>query len=228
MTAWWPTLALVDRSRKGEEAKDPRRCQAEAARRAKVTLRRFCTEHRLRYMWTLTYRGDGEHDISKVRRHVEKLIAKIANNRNGQRFPYVWVPEQHPSGHGIHVHMAVPFFYKHSNLVKAWGRGFVYCTDMKKPGECGMVGCRRAVTYLSKYLGKAFEDAGFGRHRYERAQGFEPYSYKVSRFDLQDGEEYACIVFRTAPTFVWRSESIETWAGPPCRVLFFAGRAPDD
>ncbi len=155
----------VDRSRKGSAAIDPDRCRAEALRRAKTTVRRYCKEHQLRYMWTLTYRGAGEHDIAVVRRHVGKMLAKVVKDRNGKRFPYLWVPELHPGGHGVHVHMAVPFFYKHSNLIKAWGRGHVVCTDMKSKGACGMVGYNRAATYLSKCLGKAFEETSFGRHR---------------------------------------------------------------
>lgn len=57
--------------------------------------------------WTLTHAGAGEHRIAKVRRHVERFLAKIVKARHGERFPYVWVPELHESGHGIHVHMAV-------------------------------------------------------------------------------------------------------------------------
>ena len=228
MCPWRPTLALVDRSRKGEGANDPARCRKESERRARVTLRRYRVEHRLRYMWTLTYAGSGEHDLARVRRHVEKLIAKVVEDRHGQRFPYIWVAELHATEHGIHVHLAVPFFYKHAKLMKAWGRELVWCTDMKKPGECGLVGYRRAAAYLTKYVGKAFGESAFGRHRYERAQGFEPESYRVRRWDMDHGQDYAEGVFRAKPAFVWRSDSIECWEGPPCRVLFFLGRAPDD
>ncbi len=90
-----------------------------------------------------------------------------------------------------------------------------------------MVAYNRAAADMSKYLGKAFEQAEFGRHRYERAQGFEPVSYKAWRYDFEDAEQYACAIFRAAPTYVWRSDECASWAGPPCRVLFFAGRAPD-
>jgi hypothetical protein len=109
------------------------------------------------------------------------------------------------------LHVAVPFFFKHAKLAAAWGRGFVFCTNMRKPGECGFIGTRRSAKYLAKYLGKAFEESALGRHRYERAQGFSVVSYRVRRWDMDDGQEYAeAVVFRAKPGYVWRSEDKRT------------------
>jgi hypothetical protein len=217
----------ADRSRKVEGAKDPHRCQQQAGRRAASTVRRYAAEHGLRYMITLTYGGGGERELRKVHRDVEKLIAKMVKDRNGRRFPYLWVPEYHADEQRFHVHLAVPFFCKHSKMMKTWSRGLVWCTDMKRPGECGIVGHRRAARYLSKYVTKTFDHSVFGRHRYERAQGFEPHSYQVAAYDLRDGEEYAEAAFRSRAAFTWRSSDVDDWQGPPCSVLFFLGRAPD-
>jgi len=219
--------AAVDRSRKVEGAKNPERTKGEAVRRARTMVRRYCTEHRLTYMWTLTYAGDGEHDLAKVRRHVERLIAAVAAEQGG-RFPYLWVPELHKSGHGIHVHMAVPFYFDQKKLTKLWGRGHVWCSSMGRRGTCGHARAKAAAGYVSKYVGKAFEVAEFGRHRYERAQGFPVTSYRVDFHTLDDGQDYVVAVFACAPSYVWDSSTVEEWAGPPCRVLFFMGRAPDD
>lgn len=216
----------ADRSRKVDGPVNPARCREQAARRASSAVRRYAAEHSLRYMLTLTYR-DGERNLRKVHRDVEKLLAKMVKDRNGRRFPYLWVPEYHADEERFHVHLAVPFYCKHAKIMKAWGRGHVWCTDMKKPGECGIVGHRRAARYLSKYVSKTFDHSASGRHRYERAQGFEPYSYQVRAYDLRDGEEYVEAVFRAKPSFVWRSLSQEDWEGPPCTVMFFMGRAPD-
>ncbi len=216
----------VDRSRKLDGCLDPERTKAEAVRRARTTVRRYCTEHGLRYMWTLTYRGSGEHDLARVRRHIEKLIAAVVGAR-GERFPYLWVPELHKTDHGIHVHMAVPFYFDQARLAKLWGRGHVWCSLMGRKGSCGFAQASAAARYVSKYVGKAFEIAEFGRHRYERAQGFPITSYRVRRYDMADGREYAEHVFRCAPSFVWSSTDEEDWSGPPCFVLFFMGRAPD-
>lgn len=43
------------------EASDPERAVAEAARRARGKIRRYCTAHRLNRLGTLTYRGEGNH-----------------------------------------------------------------------------------------------------------------------------------------------------------------------
>ncbi len=177
-------------------------------------------------MWTLTYRGDGEHDLAVVRRHVERLLSKVRRDL-GQSFPYLWVPELHKTGHGIHVHMAVPVWFSQKKLGALWGRGFVWCSDMKPKGACSFAGSQVAARYLGKYIGKAFEVAEFGRHRYERAQGYEIVCERTIRYDMDDGRDYAELRFGCLPVFEWSSEGDETWRGPPVLVLFFAGLAPD-
>lgn len=226
MTPRTPTAGGVDRSRKEGGPADSGRCTVQAVSRARGSIRRYCAANRLRYQWTLTYRGAGEHDLGKVHRHVERLMAKVVKARHGRRFPYVWVPELH-AAHGLHVHIAVGFRFEHGDLMLAWGRGGVWCQDMKRKGESALAGARRAAGYLAKDLGKALGESGFGRHRYGRAQGFEPQSFRVRRRDMDDGEAYAAAVFGCRPSDVWRSESVPDWAGPCCRVLHFPVRAPE-
>jgi len=215
-----------DRSRKPGGAKDPERTAEVALRRARKIIRQFAKEFRLRYMWTLTYAGTGEFDIEQVRRHVERLIKALVNEQ-GERFPYVWVPELHPGGHGIHIHMAVPFYIEHEKLMKLWGRGIVDLRDKKPKGAAAAFGGQVAGGYLSKYLGKAFDETAFGKHRYERAQGFDITSYRVRRYDMADGVEYAMQIFGCSPVFQWSSADQDGWTGPPIEVMFFNCEPPD-
>lgn len=209
-----------------EGAADPQRCRAEAVRRARKTLRRFCKEHLLFFMWTLTYEG-GQRDLAKLRRQVEALVAKVVAHRGGQRFPYAYVVEPHKDGERLHVHVAVPFWFNHKTLWAMWGHGFVWCTDKRRRGEARVCGAVRAASYLAKYVDKTFDFSDFGRHRYEVARGWAVTSYQVSVRDLDEGQRCAEAVFKGAPEYVWDSRSCEDWAGPPVRVLFFMPRPRD-
>ena len=203
----------VDLSRKVEAAKDPDRCRQEAARRARRELRRFCKEHRLFFMWTLTYGHGGQRDLTKLRRQIERLMAKMVEERGGRRFPWAYVPELHADEERWHVHVAVPFWFDQRRLTVLWGHGHVWCTDKRKRGECSFVGAVRAASYLAKYVDKTFGESEFGRHRYEVARGWKIHSYQVRVRDLDDGQRYAEAVFMGSPTYVWNSAESEDWAG---------------
>ena len=41
----------------------------------------------------------------------------------GKPLPYLWVPEWHPGGHGLHVHFAVGRYVKHGLIRDVWGAG---------------------------------------------------------------------------------------------------------
>jgi hypothetical protein len=208
-------------------AQDPARCRDEAIRRAGRQLRRFAKQHRLCFMWTLTYGNGGQRDVRQLRRQVERLVAKVAEER-GERFPYAYVAEYHEDDERLHVHMAVPFFFDHGRLGELWTHGFVWCTDKRRRGECRHVGAIRAASYLAKYVGKTFDESAFGRHRYDIARGFKVASYQVRRRDLDEGQRYAEDVFGSAPDCVWNSADCNDWAGPPVRVLFFTLRRHDE
>jgi hypothetical protein len=218
--------AAADRSRKGERAHDPQRCRENAARRAKSTFRRFCKQHRLCFMWTLTYGDGGQRDLAQLRRQVERLRAKVIRE-TGRDFPYAYVVEFHKDGERLHVHMAVPFFFDQRRLTTLWGHGHVWCSDKRQRGECRFIGAERAVRYMAKYMAKAFEDGDFGRHRYERARGWAVETYDVRVFDFGDGQRVAEEVFGGKPRFVLDSADVEDWQAPPMRLLFFEMGAPD-
>ncbi len=156
---------------------DPGRAAAEAARRARAKIRRYCASNRLNRLGTLTYAGEGCHDPAVLRRDVHGFFKRLRRELGGEAFPYLWVPEWHPGGHGLHLHFAVGRYVGQSLIRQAWGNGIV---DIRLLGDLpvgsgSLEEARLAARYLGKYAGKAIEDDRLsGLHRYEVAQGFTP------------------------------------------------------
>lgn len=201
-----------------KEFVDTDRAEREASRRARTMLRRYCTQHQLSYLWTLTYAGGRQSDRRAITRHLERLLAKVRDNLGVKAFPYARVFEWHKSGLGLHVHMAVPMWYPQPDLERQWGRGFVFCSGnrMHRRNEG-----RHTASYLSKYMGKAFEATDRGDHRYECAQGFpiERYTLKLSNFD--DAIDLGLKFFRSPVAFVWDSREDPESMMPPTLVALF-------
>ena len=61
---------------------------------------------------TLTYAATGCHDPRALRRTWRPSSGGSAV-RIGEPFPYLWVPEWHAAGHGLHVHFAVGRYVRH-------------------------------------------------------------------------------------------------------------------
>src|SRR4051812_40417715 len=85
----------------GRGGADPGRAEAEAARRARAKVRRYGAANRLNRFWTLTYAGSGCFDQAQVRTDLGEFFRGLRSEL-GEAFPYVWVPEWHPGGHGLH------------------------------------------------------------------------------------------------------------------------------
>jgi hypothetical protein len=145
----------------------------------------------------------------------------------GRAFPYVWVPEWHSSGHGLHVHFAVGQFIARSKIETAWGHGFVHIKRLSDlpVGSTSLHEARRAAGYLSKYVTKTFAAGAAerlaGMHRYEVAQGFQPPVVRlvgVSADDVlcQAVEQMAGVM----PAISWSSGDVNDWQGPP--AVWFA------
>lgn len=94
----------------------------------------------------------------------------------GAPLPYLWVPEWHKSGHGLHAHFAVGQFVPRSLIEQAWGRGFVHIKRLSDlpVGTTRRDEARVAARYLSKYVTKTFEEDLDGLHRFDVAQGSGP------------------------------------------------------
>lgn len=207
-------------------AADPERSAAEAARRARGKIRRYCSEHRLNRLGTLTYRGIGNHDPRLVRAHVGEFFRMLRPLVGGSSFPYVWVPEWHSSGHGLHVHFAVGRYMKQTKIAAAWPHGFVHIKligDLPV-GSSTQDEARRAAGYLAKYVGKTLDGHDgrpAGLHRYDVAQGFEPHKVRIFAGSMDSAIYKAANVVGREPRRVWQSASERDWSGPPAMWVQF-------
>ncbi len=202
----------------GAPAADPERAAAEAARRARSKLRRYCAANRLNRLGTLTYRGEGNHDPALLREHVAQFFRRLRKAVDAE-LPYVWVPEWHKTGHGLHVHFAVGRFVARSVIAEAWPHGFVHIKLLGDlpVGSGSVAQARKAAGYLSKYVGKSFADSNRipGLHRYEVAQGFQPSTVQIAARTFEGMLELASERMGGDPETVWTSSEVEGWEGPP-------------
>jgi len=77
-------------------------------------VRRYCAANRLNRLGTLTYAGKGCHDPGELRADVGSFFKGLRGQLGPKPIPYLWAPEWHPGGHGLHVHFAVGRFIKQS------------------------------------------------------------------------------------------------------------------
>lgn len=214
----WSNGSPALRVNRDGPAQDPMRSAHEAARRARGKIRRYCAGNRLNRLATLTYAGEGNHDPYVLREHLGLFFRRLRTGLGGDPFPYVWVPEWHKSGHGLHAHFAVGRYVKRSAIEEAWGHGFVHIKLIGDlPVGTGTLGeARRAAGYLSKYIGKGFGDESPpGLHRYEVAQGFEPKAVRVTGRYLGEVLGRAAALMGSDAAYVWQSQVSEGWKGPP-------------
>ena len=181
-------------------------------------IRRYCAANRLNRLGTLTYAGDGCHDPVAVRADTAVFFRRLRADLGGQAFPYLWVPEWHPGGHGLHLHFAVGRYVKHSLIKAAWGRGIVHIKLLGDlpVGSGSLEEARLAARYLGKYAGKALDgDRPAGLHRYEVAQGFKPEPVYCDGGTVEDVIGQASAFMGRQPAHVWHSSRADGWQGPP-------------
>lgn len=194
------------------------RASAEAARRARATLRRYCAANGLNRLGTLTYGPPRETDPRAVRAHVGEFFRGLREGLGGRDLPYVWVPELHGDGVHFHVHFAVGRYVPYRLIKAVWGRGIV---NIKLLGDLpvgtGTLGeARRAAGYLAKYVAKTFTGPGLaGLHRYDVAQGFQPEKVALRGRTRDAVIDQACDLFGTQPTRTWSSAEVAGWTAPP-------------
>ena len=213
------SLSGFRRGGKAKRTPDPERSALEAGRRARGQVRRYCASNRLNRLGTLTYAGEGCHDPRQLRRDVGGLFRGLRGELGGDAFPYLWVPEWHPGGHGLHVHFAVGRYLPQRLIRDAWGRGIVHIKLLGDlpVGSGPLEEARLAARYLGKYVGKALDEGDrlSGLHRYEVAQGFNPLSVSCEGQTVDEVIETASLVMGSQPTHVWHSSILEGWQGPP-------------
>lgn len=190
----------------------------EATRRARGQIRRYCAANRLNRLGTLTYGGEGCHDPAALRGHVGSFFRALRKGLGGESLPYVWVPQWHPGGHGLHVHFAVGRYVNRSLIERAWGRGYVHIKLLGDlpVGSGELAEARLAARYISPYVSRSLDEARIpGLHRYEVAQGFQPESIACYGPTLETALESTLKVMSGPPSYVWRSSREERWDGPP-------------
>jgi hypothetical protein len=201
-------------------AKNPERSAIEAGARARRSLRRYCAANRLNRLGTLTYAGAGCHDPLQVRADLGEFFRFLRHEVGGKPLAYVWVPEWHKSGHGLHAHFAVGQFIPRRAIERAWGRGFVHIKLLGDlaVGSTALSEARQAARYLSKYVGKTFTDPSArvpGLHRYDVAQGFKPEAVTFTGPTSADVIDQASAVFGSEPVSRWSSAEAADWNRPP-------------
>ena len=200
-------------------SEDPERAGSEGVRRARVRVRRYGVANRLNRLGTLTYAGAGCHEPAQLREDVAEFFRGLRPALGGEAFPYLWVPEWHPGGHGLHVHFAVGRYVPQTLIRDVWQRGHVHIKLLSDlpVGSAALAEARLAAGYLSKYIGKSLDDSrrSEGLHRYEVAQGFQPERVRFAGASDEDVIVKACARMGRAPEVVWRSSNVEGWHGPP-------------
>ena len=210
------SLRRTSAVRRPGPAENPERASHEAARRARAQVRRYCAANALNRFGTLTY-ADACWEPSALRSDVAGFFKGLRRELNEQ-FAYLWTAEEHPNGHGLHVHFAVGRFIKQGLIRSVWSRGHVHIKLIGDlPTGSGVLEeARVASRYLAKYVSKD-EDGGRppGFHRYEVAQGYQPEKITVEGWDADQVIERASGYMRQQPRRVWRSDNEQGWEGPP-------------
>ena len=208
-------------------AADPVRAADEAARRARSKVRKYCAANHLNRLGTLTYQGAGCHDPMVLRRDVASFFRALRSLLDGRRpLPYIWVPEWHPGGHGLHVHFAVGRYIRRSVIEVAWPHGFVHIKLLGDlpVGSGAVAEARAAAGYLAKYVGKAFHTARIaGLHRYEVAEGFQPEITVVWGTSQHEAIAKASALIGAEPSVLWFSDEVALWHGPPALWVQWPG-----
>ena len=168
-------LAHTDRMRSRRTAVERQLVQGKCKPSGAGRLRRYAVGNRLNRFGTLTY-AVACTDPKQVSRDVGVFFRDL-RQEIGRPFPYVWVREWHPGGHGLHVHFLVGRFIR-QRLIRGFG---AEASSTSGPGEQVRLGegaaaeARNAARYMAKYVRKAAdEDRIPGLHRYEVAQDFQP------------------------------------------------------
>lgn len=193
--------------------------------RSRGLLMDYAQEYGLGYLWTLTWApdasGKGQSDwqamVSQVRRFQERLSETFPG------MPYVIVPEWHPGGYGIHLHMGVGQFIHYSVINALWGHGRTHSPRAKNlRGKVAPADCAR---YLAKYVSKTLGIAGLQGKRFWRPHGQTVTIVRHRFSSTVEAEGYAVAFFGgELPAETWSSDDAEDWSGPPVTVLDWNAR----
>jgi len=171
-------------------------------------------------MLTLTY-ADEMWSRAAVKRDMNSLFVRWRHLKGSASFPYAYVLELHPSGHGLHAHVAVPLRYVDKHwLQETWGHGIVHYRDPKPLRErSSRERSRRLSGYLAKYISKdlAGDRVAF-EQRYSVAQGFAVEIERRSFGMLTDARDWLTVYRGENFREVWSYRDDVDWDGPPVWV----------
>jgi hypothetical protein len=180
-------------------------------------MRRYCAANRLNRLVTLTYAGDGVREWAETVAHIAAFVRELRRLLGGDPFPYAWVIQWHPGGHGLHVHLAVGRYVRRSLLVAAWQHGFVH---IKLIGDLPVGSgvreeARKAGRYLARYIGEDLHgERPVRRHAFDVAQGFKPVVEAIKGSSFEEVRASAIERMGGPPTFEWHSGEDPTWDLP--------------
>jgi hypothetical protein len=145
-------------------------------------------------------------------RSVAAFLRKLRADLGVDRLPYALVPEFHRDDH-VHVHVLLDRFVDKQRVQALWGLGFV---DVRKfRGGGAREAARKAAGYAGKYVAKALERGGDGRHRYEVAEGFQPAVVKRGGYgSLEDAVAFVTDHGQRI-VYAFHSDACEEYEGPP-------------
>ena len=154
------------------------------------------------------------------------FFRRLRAELGGKPLPYVWVPEWHKTGHGLHLHFAVGRFVPRGVIEQAWGHGFVHIKLLGDlpAGSGSLAESRRAAGYLSKYVAKSFDDdrdgvlRPKGLHRFDVAQGSRRARPVIRGATRAEVFEHASGAMGGAPDVFWSSLGGRGLAGTAGRV----------
>jgi hypothetical protein len=191
-------------------------------------VRRYCIKNKLDRLWTLTY-AEAVWSYEQVKADLAVFFKALRAVRGG-RFPYLWVIERHPNGHGLHVHIAMRGFIRKGALQETWGHGIVHFSDRRRKASEAFSGAELAAYFAKELAGYLVKEAAEvnGTHFYDVAQGFqpEPSSESVHGPEHMIWGHIAGKYFGgEVPVRVFRSSDLgDEWEGPPVQVLYWYGR----
>ena len=180
--------------------------------RARRNVRRYTLANRLNRLVTLTFR-EAERSSKRARRRLKHCLAEC-RRMLGAAFPYIAVQEQHPGGHGIHLHLLTTSWVA-DRLVRAWPYGMIVQSKHLRS--------KAAMRRGANYVAEMFDGSRGGAHRYEVGQGFAPFCLKVSSPFKSEVWARLCELMAGNPSLVWSFVSMGwsvwlAWWDPPLGV----------
>lgn len=186
-----------------KEPPDVEENKRRAARRAKSIVRKKCKVMGVDSLWTLTYK-ENMTDEETLMRHWRAFSLRVRDLFPG--WSYVAAVERQQRG-AFHIHIAthrLPATIKHNGKhvstsglrVKSWdvmrriwravtgSHGGAF--NEKKRAFHSRSKAHKIAKYISKYVGKAFEDAEAGKHRYWVSKGIEIPAAQVMLFKQEN------------------------------------------